>query len=145
MALFNADALLQEEETEHTFEIAGFRQNETEYITKITIKVNKSVRETAQKAKLKYNNIRYIARNGNTRAMEAVPISRPKEYCHAILEAGYVSSSGDVVDVHSCKVIKALVTRFPKFADALASEFLEYFDGGEVFQKKQEQEDLENL
>jgi len=143
MALFDADVLLQEEETEKTFEIAGFEKDGEQYPVTLTIKSTDKIRESEKRIRRKCLDINFRRRD-NSDYTETVRKNDPIGYAVEMVGLCYVSSAGEVVNRHDKAVFQALCRRVPAFGQAVASELIEYFDGAELFRQKQEGEDAKN-
>jgi len=137
MALFDADVLLQEEESEKTFEIAGFEKDGEKYPVTLTIKSTDKIRESEKRIRRKCLDINF-RRKDNSDYTETVRKNDPIGYAVEIVGLCYVSSAGDVVNKHSKEVFQALCRKVPAFAQAVASELIEFFDGAKLFKQQQE-------
>ena len=142
MALFNAQDLLGTEETEHEFQIDGFKDANGEPVSaSLTIAVNAKVREVAQKARDKHNNVKFLQKKGKT---EIQPVNEPLQYCEKVTATAYLRSDGDILDVHNREVFVALLRKIPAFATELARLLFDFFESGGLFSKVDEEDDRKN-
>lgn len=143
MALFDADILLQEEETEIELTINGFEKDGEEYPVTLTIKSTDAIRESEKRIRRKHLDFNFRRKDGSS-YIETVRKNNPTGYAVEMVGLCYVSSAGEVVNRHDKTVFTALLKKVPAFAQAVASELIEYFDGANLFKQKEEEKEAKN-
>lgn len=138
MALFNADAILRDDQEDKDVILDFFDVPEGEKTPSITIELNNKTRGIYRRAADKYNNIRIKYRKGS-KLPEGEIINDPVGFCQTILEKAYVGSL-NLFDTPSKEAVLALLEKEPKFAKALASKLIDAFEHSELYQDEDDDE-----
>ncbi len=140
MALFNAAAILKDEQEEHKIALDFFEIPKGEETPSITIELSKKTRGIYTRSSDKYNNIKIKYRKGS-KMPEGEIVNDPTSFCRDILESAYVDSF-NLFDTPSKQATLALIAKEPRFAKALASKMIDAFEHSELY--REEEEDLKN-
>lgn len=148
MALFRAQDILADKETQHDIVITGFKDKTTgnSIETTITLKTSSAIVEKVMAWAESCVDVQtYIHRKGKHKGQTEVTAAvRHSKFVKEVLEITYVRSVGDVLDEHSLEAILALAQKFPNFLEDLSNKLLEFYKSGQAYQKQEEAEDEKN-
>lgn len=130
MALFDADALLRDEDETEVIQLDFLVLPDGMSTPTITMIVNDKIRDVYRKADAKYRTLKIKYHKNET--PEGVPVSDTTQFCHEILNEAFVSCEG-LFDTSNKKALLRLIKRETGFAAKLATKLVEIFEHKTLF------------